>query len=765
MRCILDAYITFFAEADNNYCPSIEAPHGTRCVTALMVAAANGARDDACAAKALLATGCSPLLADMSGRTALHRAATAGSRMVVLALAVAANACVDFISYRAFLNGREAGGFGQTAIHCAAGSGADTTVAALLSAGADATVVDGNGASPLANAVAHWESPCARQLLAMTDAVLDGDFLVCAALAQRGNWPVDKRVELILECPVSLVHSVAWTGPAPLEAAARCGNISAVCALVDEAGANAKRLGDTSPLAAAAAGCRFTICGNLLKRGAQPAAVLADRGAALIRTACVAGDAIVIQHMLCTLGPDDLNIKNLRTALHAAASYADNDAVNALLAFCHDCKKGAVFSNKFLHDPAPKSPMQENCSYPIECPEAGDICEPALLAACRTGAMTCVAALTYKGTSVCTAQDNEERCALHHVAACDRALLVERLCSIDASLVSCCDAHRATSLHVAAATGAGAAIGALLRHGANATLHDAQKRTPRDAALEKCQNQAAAQLDAMADAIDDGDFEECGRLADAGNWPVDWYAPSGDTALIAAARRGAPDAVSRLLACGAAVDAAAKRERAETPLSAAATAGHLDVCAALLAAGAEPTKVVDRSASLLAAAVVADEPELVDSLLARGASALPITCTTEPTGAFLVAIELGSSEIVDSFLLRAVATGTLNVDEPHGDAHICALHAAAARGRADIVQRLLKAGSHVDVLDAEGKSALHYAAGRDHDDVLRVLVSKGANVLLQDTTGTTPLTVAVTHGAKSAESALLMAEYMLHPAI
>jgi hypothetical protein len=24
----------------------------------------------------------------------------------------------------------------------------------------------------------------------------------------------------------------------------------------------------------------------------------------------------------------------------------------------------------------------------------------------------------------------------------------------------------------------------------------------------------------MADAIDDGDFEECGRLADAGNWPL-----------------------------------------------------------------------------------------------------------------------------------------------------------------------------------------------------------------------------------------------------
>ena len=107
----------------------------------------------------------------------------------------------------------------------------------------------------------------------------------------------------------------------------------------------------------------------------------------------------------------------------------------------------------------------------------------------------------------------------------------------------------------------------------------------------------------MADAIDDGDFDECARLADAGNWPVDWCALSGDTALVAAARRGAPDAVSRLLACGATVDAVTDND--ETPLAAAATAGHLDGCAALLAAGADPTKVADRSASLLAAAVVA----------------------------------------------------------------------------------------------------------------------------------------------------------------
>lgn len=389
------------------------------------------------------------------------------------------------------------------------------------------------------------------------------------------------------------------------------------------------------------------------------------------------------------------------------------------------------------------------------------MCEPALLVACRAGATTCVSALTRNNDSLQLALDKTRCCALHHVAACDRALLVERLCTIDASLVSFRDGLGATPLHAAAAAGAGAAIGALLRHGADATREDAQKRTPRDVALEWRQPCAAAQLDAMADAIDDGDFDECARLAGAGNWPVDWRSTSGDTALVAAARRGAPDAVSCLLACGATVDAAAGD--AQTPLAAAASAGHLDVCAALLASGADPTKVVDRSASLLGAAVVADEPELVDALLVHGASARPVIGTTEPTGAFLVAIELGSAQIVDSFVQRAIETGALDVNEPHGDACVCALHAAAARGRADIVQSLLKVGARVDVVDVEGKSALHYAASCDHDDVLRVLVSKGADVLRQDAKGATPLDVAITHGAKSAESALLMAESMLYP--
>lgn len=36
--------------------------------------------------------------------------------------------------------------------------------------------------------------------------------------------------------------------------------------------------------------------------------------------------------------------------------------------------------------------------------------------------------------------------------------------------------------------------------------------------------EAAKQLDAMSAAIDDGDFAECIRLAQNGNWPLDYHA-------------------------------------------------------------------------------------------------------------------------------------------------------------------------------------------------------------------------------------------------
>ena len=218
-----------------------------------------------------------------------------------------------------------------------------------------------------------------------------------------------------------------------------------------------------------------------------------------------------------------------------------------------------------------------------------------------------------------------------------------------------------------------------------------------------------------------------------------------------------------------------------TPLDAAARAGYLDVCAVLLAAGASPLELPDDASALLTAAVVADEPELVDALLSKGAAAGCVDDGTakpgEPAdhdhgvfsfdhdhGAFFVAVELGSYEIVQSFLTHAVVPGKLDINASSGPMKLVALHAAAARGRADVVEALLHHRASVDTVDASGRSALHHAAGGDHDDVLRVLVSAGARVTRGDSRDQTPLALAHAAGAKRAESSLRMAESMLHAA-
>ena len=137
--------------------------------------------------------------------------------------------------------------------------------------------------------------------------------------------------ELVLGSASSTVNASTQLGPAPLAAAARRGDIEAVCALVEEAGADATLSGDLSPLAAGAmAGC-LAVCGEFVSRGAQPAAALMDSGLSLLRAACAAGDTSVVRRLLGAFNSHDLNSDDLRSALHAAASRADDDAVELSL--------------------------------------------------------------------------------------------------------------------------------------------------------------------------------------------------------------------------------------------------------------------------------------------------------------------------------------------------------------------------------------------------------------------------------------------------
>ena len=71
-----------------------------------------------------------------------------------------------------------------------------------------------------------------------------------------------------------------------------------------------------------------------------------------------------------------------------------------------------------------------------------------------------------------------------------------------------------------------------------------------------------------------------------------------------------------------------------------------------------------------------------------------------------------------------------------------ALHEAAAYGRAEVVDFLIRAGADVEVVDTEGVTPLHCAA-RGHANVVSMLLRAGADIDARDARGTRPLHWAV----------------------
>ncbi|GIL68011.1 hypothetical protein Vafri_21339 [Volvox africanus] len=310
---------------------------------------------------------------------------------------------------------------------------------------------------------------------------------------------------------------------------------------------------------------------------------------------------------------------------------------------------------------------------------------------CHAEQMVVVDALMAAGADP-LANDASGCTALSYAAGSGNHALVSRLLALG------CDPLRAdrrglTPLHWGAAGGNAEVVGALLAAGGNggngvtsterlASL-DCLGRTPLHWAAEAGSLGCVAVLTgAMLAAVIAG--------SSAGT------ATSGAAATLVADLLHAPDAGG----CSAAQLAAA--------------GGHVDVVARLLEAGAGRT-------------VAAADADAV-----AGLSALHL------------AAQAGLEQVVAQLLCLA-PSGSVDVNSRDAEG-FTPLHAAATRGSAAIVARLLRAGADSNIASSEGLLPLHAAAAGGHLDVVELLLDAGSLVSYKSSSGATPLHQAASNG-------------------
>jgi ankyrin repeat protein len=184
---------------------------------------------------------------------------------------------------------------------------------------------------------------------------------------------------------------------------------------------------------------------------------------------------------------------------------------------------------------------------------------------------------------------------------------------------------------------------------------------------------------------------------------------AGYTGVFAAAWRGDADAIQRLAAGGARLDA--RDGHGRTPLHVATYARRHEAMQALARAGADPNALEADRYDIVTIAAVAGDPETLRVALAVGCRAGNVTSRYDGT----------------------------------------ALIAAAHLGHDEVVRILIAAGAPLDHVNNLGWTALIESivlgdGGARHTATLRALVDAGANVNLPDRSGATPLDLARRRG-------------------
>lgn len=226
--------------------------------------------------------------------------------------------------------------------------------------------------------------------------------------------------------------------------------------------------------------------------------------------------------------------------------------------------------------------------------------------------------------------------------------------------------------------------------------------------------------------------------------PDDWV---GRSALHWSAENGNAELVKKLLSSGIEVDIKEKyyhmnRPRC-TPLHRAAANGQIDVVKLLLAHGANIDAVDWTNNSPLYRAALNGHADVAELLLDHGAAewSLQLLLSTAAMNGHANVIRL----LIDRQLEKIAGAAQE------------ALHHAAHSGHCDIIQMLLNAGTHVDVVDdIMAQTPLITAACSGQVDAIRVLLTGGADIDFTDHLHMTALQMAAHHDHKDAVKFLLL---------
>jgi peptidoglycan/LPS O-acetylase OafA/YrhL len=128
----------------------------------------------------------------------------------------------------------------------------------------------------------------------------------------------------------------------------------------------------------------------------------------------------------------------------------------------------------------------------------------------------------------------------------------------------------------------------------------------------------------------------------------------------------------------------------------------------------------------------------ISSVAMSSASAKPVkVAPTEEAKDIWAAADAGDVGAIERHLANGAA-----VDGPDGELGATPLLRAAAAGRAEAVESLIRGGADVNAVDRDRSTSLHVAAFLGHEKVVHALVQDGADVNAVNVRGETPLGLA-----------------------